>query len=409
VYAVVGVLWILFSDHMLAALVPDAGLRNELQSVKGAAFVVLTSLLLFELVRRGQRSLVTVGTEIRAAVESLPDAVLIVDAREQIVEVNRAALRLFGTERKEDLLGPVEAFARRLQLRRLEGAPVEADQLAGIRALRGERTSYGAVLRRLDGREIFVTVDAAPMEAESLNALAVVVVRDVSAARRLDDMRDEFLATAAHELKTPLAVIQAYAQLVQRRAPGEGPALAVVQRQVERMTRMVQHLLDSSRLRLDGARGRAERFDLAALALETVERFRGSAPDHVLSVLGEGPALVEGDPERLARVLRSLLDNAVRFSPRGGPVVATVSSAEAKVIVAVKDHGVGIPPDRQTRIFERYYRAHAGTADDYGGLGLSLDMSREIVARHGGRMWFDSAPGQGSTFFFSVPLAPEAP
>jgi signal transduction histidine kinase len=140
-----------------------------------------------------------------------------------------------------------------------------------------------------------------------------------------------------------------------------------------------------------------------------VERFRCSAPDHVLSVLGEGPALVEGDPERLARVLQSLLDNAVRFSPRGGPVVASVSSAEATVVVAVKDQGVGIPPDRQARVFERYYRAHAGTADDYGGLGLSLDMSREIVARHGGRMWFDSAPGQGSTFFFSVPLAPEAP
>jgi signal transduction histidine kinase len=87
-------------------------------------------------------------------------------------------------------------------------------------------------------------------------------------------------------------------------------------------------------------------------------------------------------------------------------VVATVSLQEAAAVVSVRDQGVGIPADRQSRVFERYYRAHAGTADDYGGLGLSLDMSREIVGRLGGRMWFDSAQGEGSTFCFSVPLAP---
>ena len=413
VYVVFGVLWILFSDHLLTALVRDPALRDELQSVKGAAFVVVTSLLLLELVRRGQRSLATVGAEIRAAVESLPDAVLIVDAAEQVVELNRAALELFGTSRKEELLGPVGAFARRIQLRLVEGPAVSPDQLASRRALRGERTSYEAVLRRLDGREVFVSVTAAPMDAAPRPPLAVVVLRDITNARRVDEMRDEFLATAAHELKTPLAVIKAYAQLVQRRAPGEVQALGVVQRQVDKMTRMVQHLLDSSRLRLDAAAGPAEPFDVVALAAETVERFRAVAPDHVLTQLGDGPLVVTGDRERLARVLQSLLDNAIRFSPRGGPVVATVSAQDSLAVVSVRDQGVGIPPDRQARVFERYYRAHAGTPDDYGGLGLSLDMSREIVARHGGRMWFDSAPEQGSAFYFSVPLAsgttPQAP
>ena len=407
VYAFFGLLWVLFSDRALTALVRDVALRDTLQSVKGGAFIALTSLLLFALVRRGQRGALSVGNEVRGAVESLPDAVLIVDGDERVVEVNQAALELCGAPSKDALLGSVEAFARRVQLRFLEGPPVQGDQLASRRALRGEHASYEAVLRRLDGgRDAFVSVSAAPVQAGGRAGLAVVVMRDVSAARRVDETRDEFLATAAHELKTPLAVIKAYAQLVQRRAPAEAPALAVVQRQVERMTRMVQHLLDSSRLRLETAAGRTERIDLVALAAETIERFRASAPEHVFSLHGgEGEILVEGDRERLARVLQSLLDNAVRFSPRGGPVVATVSVQEAAAVVSVRDQGVGIPADRQARVFERYYRAHAGTADDYGGLGLSLDMSREIVGRLGGRMWFDSAQGEGSTFCFSVPLA----
>jgi signal transduction histidine kinase len=82
-----------------------------------------------------------------------------------------------------------------------------------------------------------------------------------------------------------------------------------------------------------------------------------------------------------------------------------VARSGAEAVVSIRDHGLGIAPDRQARIFERFYRAHAGTSHDYGGLGIGLDMSREIVSRHGGRIWFESAPGVGSTFSFALPLA----
>jgi signal transduction histidine kinase len=218
-------------------------------------------------------------------------------------------------------------------------------------------------------------------------------------------MREEFLSTAAHEFKTPLAVVKAYAQLMARREPAEAQALAVIQRQVDRLSRLVQHLLDTSRLRLEGDTGHRERFDLAALAGEVLERARAAAPTHALRLEAPGPAAVVADRERIARVLTSLVDNAVRFSPSGGVVEARVEADGEEATVSVRDHGLGIPPDRQAHVFERYYRAHAGTPDDYGGLGLGLDMSREIVRRHGGRMWFESAPGAGSTFHFSLPLA----
>jgi len=98
------------------------------------------------------------------------------------------------------------------------------------------------------------------------------------------------------------------------------------------------------------------------------------------------------------------VDNAVKFSPDGGEVQILVARQDGGAVVAVRDHGVGIPRDRQARLFEQFYRAHAGTACDFGGMGIGLHLSRELVVRSGGRMWFESEEGTGSTFSFSVPL-----
>lgn len=406
VYAVVGLLWITFSDHLLGLLVSDPALRDRLQTVKGGFFVLATSALLFELVRRGQRRLLSFGTEIRAAVESMIDGVLVIDST-GIVEANRAAVELLGAASKQDLLGDLDGFVQRFELRSTDGTPLATADLATSAALRGARSTREEMLRRLDGRDIVVNVSAAPVAVPGDSRLTISVFRDVSHAHRLETMRDEFLATAAHELKTPLAVVKAYAQLVQRRVPGEASALTVVQRQVDRMTRLVQHLLDASRLRLDPGAGPRERFDLSLLVSEVIERMREADSGHQLTLVAPGPVSVQGDRDRIGRVVQTLLDNAVRFSPRGGPIETCVLLGGDQAEVSVTDHGLGIPLERQDRIFERYYRAHAGTPEDYGGLGLSLDMSREIVTRHGGRIWFESAPGQGSTFHFAVPAGKE--
>jgi PAS domain S-box-containing protein len=360
------------------------------------------------LIRRGERGLRGLSAEVRATVDSMADAVLLVDGSSQIVEANRAAVSLLGAASKDEVLGPIEEWGRRYQLRDSDGAPVSLGRYASIRALAGERNPrYGAVLRRADGKDVFVSVSASPVDRPDGARLAVTVLRDETAARRLDEQRDEFLATAAHEFKTPLAVVKAYAQLMRRREPAEAQALAVIERQVDRLSRLVQQMLDASRLRLDGGDGRRERFDLGALAGEIVDAMRGGAPRHALRVRAERPAPVLADRERIARVLTCLVDNAVRFSPDGGDVEARVEGDEREVTVAVRDHGVGIPAERQAQVFERFYRAHAGTPQDYGGLGVGLDLAREIVARHGGRIWFESAPGNGSTFHFSLPASRE--
>ncbi len=408
VYAAVGLAWIAFSDAAVRALFPDPRTHELVQTTKGAFFVVATASLLYVLIRRGERGLRGLSAEVRATVDSMADAVLLVDGASRIVEANRAAVALLGARSKDDILGPLEEWGRRYQLRSPDGAPVPFERYASVRALAGEpNPRYGAVLRRADGTDVFVSVSASPVERPDGGRLAVAVLRDETARRRLDEQRDEFLSTAAHEFKTPLAVIKAHAQLMRRRDGSDDQALAAVERQVNRLTRLVQQMLDASRLRLDASGGRLERFDLSALTGEIVEAMRRAAPRHALRVHAERPAPVLGDRDRIGRVVTCLVDNAVRFSPSGGEVEASVQTCDHEVTVAVRDHGVGIPEDRQAQVFERFYRAHAGTPQDYGGLAVGLDLAREIVRRHGGRLWFESAPGAGSTFHFSLPAARE--
>ena len=407
-YATFSAAWILFSDRLLALLTEPA-LRDVAQSIKGALFVVVTAGLLFHLMRRNLAERRVLDEEVHAVIESMSDAVIVVDQKRRIVDVNEAAVKLFAAPDRGALLVGVDAFLGRAQLRCPDGRPIPFEQTATYRALAGETVAeYEAHMRQLDGSEIFVGISSAPVRAraDSVPQLAITIVRDLREVARFEEAREEFISTAAHEFRTPLAVVKAYAQLMGKRGQGDPKALEVVARQIDRMTRMVEQLLDVSRMRVGGAELRRERFDLGALLAETADALRARVAGRRILVEPTAAAVL-ADRDRVGRVISSLLENAIRFSPRGGDVEAALIRQGAEAVVSVRDHGLGIPPERQARVFERYYRAHAGTSQDYGGLALGLDASREIVSRHGGRIWFESQPGQGSVFSFSLPLAPE--
>lgn len=401
-YAVLGIAWVLLIDRVLARFIGDAHLVNHL------VFVLVSGALLFVLLWHREERLQRFAEELRATLDSLGDGVLVVDKRGRVVEINRAVMELTGIARKEEHLVPASEWALRVNLRQRDGRPVLPDQFASLRTLRGERPgSYEALIRRTDGRDLPVAITAAAVTDRAGRArLAVAVLRDTSEAHRLAQTREELLATAAHELKTPLSVIKAHAQLLLRRSEPE-PGLQVIVRQVDRLTRLVQQILDASRLRLDNAELRWEQLDLAELAGGVVTEMGPNPGGHPVAFEGRGGAWVRADRDRLTRVIIALVDNALRFSPPETPVEVRVGVRGTEAIFSVLDHGVGIPPERQDRVFERYYRAHSSTPDDRGGLGVGLDACREIVARHDGRMWFQSEPGTGSTFLFAIPLALE--
>jgi len=233
------------------------------------------------------------------------------------------------------------------------------------------------------------------------------LIRELRAAL---DSRDEFISIATHELKTPLAILRGYAQLLQKKKGGnlDRQALSAIEGQTRRLNDLVNELLDVSRLQMGRLDLTRERFDLVELVRETVERFG------LLTPPGEAPRLKteflephlwgNWDRGRIEQALTNLISNALKYSPEGGEVVVEVGRRGAEAMVSVRDQGIGIPTEQQDRIFEPFVRAANARLKKIEGAGLGLHISKEIVERNGGRMWFTSDEGKGSTFYLTLPL-----
>lgn len=236
-----------------------------------------------------------------------------------------------------------------------------------------------------------------------------MVAKDSAELTELDELREQFITLASHELKTPVTIIKGYAQLLQKtslKVPArERRIINAIADGAERIHSIINDLLDISKLNLDQLCLSEDTIIVSELVEAAVHHVSLTTTRHRVVATRAEPAVVKGDRFRLEQVLVNLLENAITYSPEGGDVVVEVAAAEQEAVLSVKDNGVGIPKHKQHRIYERFYRAHAGTPHDYGGIGLGLHISNEIVRRHGGRMWFESEEGKGSTFSFSLPLA----
>jgi predicted ATPase/signal transduction histidine kinase len=353
--------------------------------------------------------------ELAAVLDNMVDSVFVADLTGHVTLVNQAAARLTGLASPQEALGPLMDLARRIRFDRPNGVPFEAEQTPLLRALRGETVALDEGTISLPGAERirFLHTSASPMRDERGEVVgAVAVSRDVTELVELDRLKDQFLRVAAHELKTPVAVIMGYAETLSRMAselaPNQRRMLDGLLRGAGRIDRIVSDLLFLSQVKLDRLNLVMERVDLGDLVARAAARAMQTAPARRVRITRTEPVVLQGDRELLGRVVAHLIDNAVRYSPEGGDVEVNVRIAEARdAIVSVRDHGVGIPAGKCSRIFECFYRAHTDTAHDYGGMGTGLYLSRVVVARHGGEMWFETEEGHGSAFHVRLPLRNE--
>jgi len=384
--------------------------------------------------------------------ESVPDAIAVVDRQCALIYVNSVAETLFGYASDEILGKPVDLLLP-LRLHDMHHIDREVDSPSEPCATRGAGSRLDVMVRlvvfadlnlprpndaaprtqpmrvsldlfglRKDGAEFPAEISVAPLRIGG-ETYVITAIRDVTERKKIEErarlyrkakdevrQRDEFLSIASHELRTPVTALQLQLQLLHRAADRRGESfrelvvgkLDALEQQTRRIAILANELLDVSRMRLGGLELHHEPLDLAEVARETVSHFQDELERSGSAITVAAGAPVRGDWDRLRieQVLIKLVANAIKFG-QGKPITVTVEETSDTARVAVSDRGIGIAPEHQDRVFGRFERAVP--FQNFGGLGLGLYIAREIVEAHGGAIRVQSAPGSGSTFTVELP------
>ncbi len=238
--------------------------------------------------------------------------------------------------------------------------------------------------------------------------------RDVTEQVEIEKRKDDFISIASHELRTPITVLKGYAQLLTKQLDKQGTQeqvsmLKIIETQSSKLVRLIDELLDASKIQMGRLDFEEKPVDLDVLVHETVEMLQANISTHILHISGATHAVIEGDKDRLSQVITNLITNAVKYSPQANNVHITLSSTEKAALISVRDYGIGIAKAHQKHIFDRFYRVHDSNHKIFKGLGMGLYIAHDIIKRHGGDLTIESEEGTGSTFIVSLPLQKQVP
>jgi len=386
---------------------------------------------------------------LESLIQSITDPVVLINAEGQVIGVNRAAGEFLGI-RSGVFLGWERDYSKLAVRTDLKGNPLSREELPIMRALKGEivRGFEMMVYSPRTSEPVIFSISAAPiMDADGNIIMAVSIARDITERVNFERAKDGFISVASHELRTPLGIIRGLAQLLEmnfnrrlkdmeesrslleRLARGEeispqekekmaaaflsdvfNPAkemkyLSSIIQSVDHMARLIDEMLDASRLEAGRLDIDNSTFDLLEVVEEAVRKFQVTTSRHQLLIEAAENEnyLVFGDRSRIEQVMANLISNAIKYSPYGGEIAVRVVRREEEIEVSVSDPGIGIPEKEQKFVFDRFFRAQNAPPQVYRGLGLGLFITRQIVMEHGGRIWVESRPGKGSTFYFTLP------
>ncbi len=279
-----------------------------------------------------------------------------------------------------------------------------------------------------------LSISAAPLHDASQTAAPssgmVAVLNDITSSKQIEKLKDEFVSVVSHELRTPLTTIKGYTQHLIRRMERrlrrakpdqdvpllsltETPEyydvrnLHIVQSQTDHLERLVNDLLDLSRVQWGNLRLHYSEFFLADVLADCVHSVQASAEQHTIFLeIALQDTLVAADKGRIEQVIGNVLDNAVKYSPQGGQITGRLGELDGDYLISIADQGIGINPEYLDHIFERFYRVRNAASRQFAGIGLGLYVARAIIEQHGGRIWVTNNQGVGSTFSFTLPRQP---
>jgi signal transduction histidine kinase len=290
-----------------------------------------------------------------------------------------------------------------------DGKPLNPDEMPVACALRGETVHGMLAVLHPAGKTVWTMISAGPIRSPGGRQLgAVATYSDITPLHQAQEDRDLYIHTISHDLRTPLTVIQGHSQMLEEElAARELPEqmethLEAILTGTDRMNAMIEDMVDAARIEGGELRLGKKETSLPPLLGEFLRRLAaGLGTDRLRSEIPSDLAPVMVDTDRLERILSNLLLNALKYGPHDTPVHLGAAAGNGEVILSVADQGPGIDPEDRPHIFERFYKPKAGRRG--GGIGLGLHIARMLVEAHGGRIWVESTPGEGSTFYFTLP------
>ena len=334
--------------------------------------------------------------------ESLADAVLVVDAVGKILRLNAPAEALFGYSRAELIGRPIDhLIPQRFRLAHEEHRQRYQASPAPRAMGRGTLTA-----RHKTGRDVPVEVMLSPDPDGSV----VAVARDATQRRDLERFRGEFMGYISHDLKNPLSVITLQARLLAQQLEGSGlddekRAVDVIAQSAAFIDKLVRELLEMAYLESDQVQITSEATDLAAFLKRVLERTVSTRDRTRVQLEVRAPATGLIEANRIERVVANFVQNAIKYAPEDSPIVVRLEARAGEAIISVCNEGTGLTPEEASYVFDKYRRTERSRSRE--GLGLGLYISRKIVEAHGGRIGVESSPGRETRFFFSVPLTKE--
>jgi PAS domain S-box-containing protein len=360
--------------------------------------------------KRTEEALRQSQARVRALIDSNIIGIVSLEEEEEeeevLVEANDAYLRMTGYT-QEDVRSRT---LNRSKIIAPEDAPLFQRALQEL-AERGQHIPVETEVVCKDGSRLPILGGAVLLQERPRQIISFVL--DNSARKELEQRKDDFISMASHELKTPLTILKLQTSLLQRQLAKQGlqvsaPALASIESELNKITRLVEELLDVSKIQAGRLEYRRERVDLDALLREITDTMQQTHPGHRILVHGALQTSLIGDRDRLGEVFINLLSNAIKYSPDAQTVEMDLSASPETATIRVRDHGLGIPREQREKIFERFYRASDPQQRAIPGLGMGLYIVAEIVKRHGGTIVVDSEVGKGSTFMVTLPLMTDA-